>query len=74
MVSNENSDSAYSTFDVTFDQVVTVTESRYPDISFTKLFSDLGGSLGLWLGIGIIQICIIFVNYASKFKKSFLMR
>ena len=63
MVSNERSNKA-SQLDITLDQVVTVTESRYPPISFSKLLSDLGGSLGLWLGMGIIQICVLVVNLA----------
>ena len=74
MVSNEHTDSASSTFDVTLDQVVTVTESRYPSMSFPNFFSNLGGSLGLWLGVGIIQICVLFVNLVSKLRKKFLLR
>ena len=73
MVSDEQSEGFFSdnisTVDITLDQVVTVTESRYPKLSFTKLLSDLGGSLGLWLGMGIIQICVMIVNLAlSKFR------
>ena len=75
MVSNEKSDpTSTSTFDVTLDQVVTVTESRYPKMSFSKFLSDLGGSLGLWLGVGIIQIFVLLVNLVSKLRKSFLIR
>ena len=67
-MSNERSDKA-STLDITLDQLVTVKESRFPKISLSKLLSDLGGSLGLWLGIGIIQICVIVVNLAvSKLR------
>ena len=56
--------------EVTLDQVVTVTESRYPKMSFTKLLSDIGGSLGIWLGMGIIQLCVILVNLVfSKLRK-----
>ena len=66
---NEMVDFAASVFEVTLDQVVTVTESRYPQMSFTKLFSEIGGSLGLWLGIGIIQLCVTIVNLAfSKLR------
>ena len=67
-MSNERSDKA-STLDITLDQLVTVKESRFPKISLSKLLSDLGGSLGLWLGMGIIQICVIVVNLAvSKLR------
>ena len=39
MVSNEKSDpTSTSTFDVTLDQVVTITESRYPKMSFPLVF------------------------------------
>ena len=75
MVSNEKADpTSTSTFDVTLDQVVTVTESRYPKMSFSKFLSDLGGSLGLWLGVGIIQIFVLLVNLVSKLRKSFHIR
>ena len=74
MVSNERTDSTLSTFDITLDQVVTITESRYPKMSFTKFFSDLGGSLGLWLGVGIIQLCVLIVNLIAKLKKSLKLR
>ena len=71
MVSNERSDyDQVSTFDVSLDQVVTVTESRYPKMSFTKLLSDIGGSLGIWLGMGVIQLCVIFVNLLSSKLRS----
>ena len=70
MVSDEESYYAYSVLDITMDQVVTVTESNYPKMSFTKFFSDIGGSLGLWLGMGIIQLCVIFVNLLSSKLKS----
>ena len=46
----------FSTIDLTFDSAVSISESFYPPLSFTELFSKLGGSLGLWLGLGVMQI------------------
>ena len=54
---------------MTFDQTVTVTESFYAGISPTRIFSDLGGSLGLWLGLGAIQLCQNAIEYLSLILK-----
>ena len=62
MLSDEQSLDVRSGLDITLDQMVTVTESRYPEMSFTKLLSEIGGSLGIWLGMGIIQLCVMAVN------------
>ena len=43
-------------FDLTFDQEVTFKESFFPSLSLSNLFSQIGGALGLWLGIGVLQI------------------
>ena len=42
--------------DLTFDQTVIITEHFYPDFSLVDFLSRLGGSLGLWLGLGVMQI------------------
>ena len=60
----------FSVIQLTFDQTVTITESFYPGISPTKIFSDLGGSLGLWLGVGAIQLCINAIEYLSSFARN----
>ena len=66
MFNNEiRKDLNLSTLDLTLDQEVTITESYYAKVSFTKLFSDLGGALGIWLGVGIIQMCIFMTNFGQ---------
>ena len=38
------------------DDTIEVTEYRYADLNFPKLCAEIGGALGLWLGMGIIQV------------------
>ena len=62
---------------MTFDQTVTITESFYPGISPTRIFSDLGGSLVLWLGLGAIQgaqLCLNAIEYLSLILKLFIRK
>ena len=33
-----------------------ITEYRYADLNFPNLCAEIGGALGLWLGLGIIQL------------------
>ena len=62
---SESSSRNYSTFNLSFKQTVEITESFYPELSYTELFSSLGGTLGFWLGIGILQIIEYGLNIAS---------
>ena len=50
MVSN------YTALDISLDRKVTITESFIPEFSLSSFFADLGGSLGLWLGVGVVQL------------------
>ena len=38
------------------DQKVRTIESYNPPFSLPTFIADLGGSLGLWLGVGVVQI------------------
>ena len=38
------------------DPNVVTTESYIPNFSLATFIADLGGSLGLWLGVGVVQI------------------
>ena len=56
---------------LSFDQTVHITESLYPSVSFPMLFSNLGGSLGFWLGVGLLQICFLAVDFIKYIKSIF---
>ena len=45
----------YSTFDLTFSQMVTINISEYPSFDWTMFLSELGGAMGLWFGLGVAQ-------------------
>ena len=55
-LSESKSSDYFSFIDFTFDQSVTITESYYPEINFGIMFSEFGGVLGFWLGVGVLQI------------------
>ena len=60
-----------SSFEITFDQTVRITESFYPPPSLSTLFADLGGSLGLWLGIGILQLSVNVIDFIKNIRLYF---
>jgi len=53
--------------------IIKTTES--PDYDFIRLVSDIGGQLGLWIGISVITLvevgsiyCIEYINLANLWK------
>ena len=46
----------FSLIKLTLKDEVIITKSFYAPLSVSDLFSSLGGVIGLWLGIGILQI------------------
>ena len=54
-----------------FDQTVDVTEYFYPQFSVTEFLSNVGGCLGLWLGLGVIQMGEILTNGVQKLQNVF---
>ena len=55
-ISKTKSTHQQNTISLMIDQEVTITESYIPEFSVTTFFADLGGSLGLWLGVGAVQL------------------
>ena len=61
-----------TTFDLTMDQEVTVTESFYPPFSPLTFFTVMGGALGLWLGVGVVQVVSYLVTAVAWLRRSVL--
>ena len=57
-------------FDLTLDQIVTVTESFYPSFSLLEFLTMMGGAVGLWLGIGVVQMVHLSVAWATWIRSS----
>ena len=58
---------------IIFDQIVNIQESIFPAPSLTTLLADLGGCLGLWLGVGIVQLCIHGLNLMKFLQEGIKM-
>ena len=57
LVSSEIIDNSNLTvFDFTLDQTVTITEAFYPKFNLQEFLSKTGGAVGLWLGLGMVQL------------------
>ena len=54
-------------FKFKIQQSVKVTEFFYPDVSFGELLSNLG-VLGLWLGVGMMQVVDHRFKITSYFR------
>ena len=56
----------HSSLHLTLDQTLTLYDSDFPGFSWVSLLTDLGGSLGLWLGLGLAQVVDILLQSVSK--------
>ena len=55
-----------------FDDIVEITEYKYASLNFTKLCAEIGGALGLWLGLGIIQLFQEGLGLAKRLQQIFV--
>ena len=68
------SDNPYSKIDIAFSDMVTITSSDFPKFNPAGFLSSLGGSMGLWLGLGVVQTIELLVGAlcaSSSFSRMF---
>ena len=61
----------FSMIDFTIASGVTVSRTVFTKSSIAELFSSFGGSLGLWLGLGIIQLAELAFQIITKCQTYF---
>ena len=54
-LSIESQNSKTSSIEITLKDTVTVFDTDFVQISFVEFLSSFGGSVGLWLGVGVLQ-------------------
>ena len=57
-----------SYYDIEFDQTVAISEYFYFLPSLSTLCADLGGALGFWLGLGILQLCVNAIDFVKDIR------
>ena len=58
-----------SKIDIYFNPHVTVTTTDFIKFIFANLLSEIGGGLGLWLGLGLMQMVEVFSSCVSPLCK-----
>ena len=61
----------FSMIDITFDDLVSVSIQELPGLNWTGLLADMGESMGIWLGVGAVQILAILAGFVQPRVKGF---
>ena len=63
-----------SLIQIDFRPQVSITETYFPSFSVSTFFANFGGSLGLWLGVGAVQILENVLQFSKWLKKGTLKK
>ena len=68
LISSNFKDDNETIFDFTLDQTVSITEAFYPNFDLLEFLTSTGGAVGLWLGLGLVQVVKHMVLGAQVLK------
>ena len=60
--------SAGSRIDITLSEKVSILVTNFPKFNLALFLSSCGGSMGMWLGVGVLQIMQLLANMIWKLK------
>lgn len=63
-------EAAKTVLDITFSSEVMVTTTNMLGPTFSSFLSEVGGSMGLWLGLGVVQLLQLVVTCSTVFKNA----
>ena len=55
-----------SGIDITFLQTVLITTTSFPNFQLSDALAKLGGAMGFWLGIGVVQVVEIVIRASQN--------
>ena len=58
----------HSRIDIAFSDTVAVTVTDFPEFNPAVFLSAFGGSMGMWLGLGVVQTMEMLVNLTWRKK------
>ena len=70
LISDEITTRNISVLNLSFNQHVVVTRHSAIKFTFASFLSDVGGGLGLWLGLGVAQFLDALVAWGTSFAKN----
>ena len=58
----------HSRIDIAFSDTVLVTVTDFPTFNPAVFLSAFGGSIGMWLGLGVVQTMEMLLNFTWRKK------
>ena len=66
MTTSTSWDKNISSIVLTFNPIIQLKRLGFSEFNYSTFLADLGGSIGLWLGLGVVQILELLLKMLMK--------